>query len=783
MTDREDRSRDPLPARRSINPPPVTPPAGAYEDFYQEAPAPAGKRPSMRLLGRALRRHWWQALLIWLAGSGGLMALAYFRVKPTYDAFSEVQVEGGEVKIGPANATPVDPVQYMQTQVAQVTNPAVLGTALAEHPELTALALLRGAADPEAEIRRAVRVANVRGTSLIKIEMSSQVPAESAAVVNAVVEAFLKHAQGSFEGVTVKRVEQLKVNIDSQEAEVRKQRDKVVALQRRLGAADVSAVRDQNVLTLDAYKQFSEQLATVEIMRIAEQAKLDSLRDALGQPARPPDEAQVREAVAEAFFDDPKVAAIQGERDALERKLKSVERTTARNPNDPSRKGLEEKIADAKRRTDDLWNLMEKRLRRAVLRPASDAEADRAAREVEGRLAAMKTQEDALRAKLEAKRVETRASNGEALDLEFTRSDLARAEESLNKYKNLKDQLQFDLKSPIARVSLEYKAKPSLQPNSDRRLQVMAAAPAVVGLLVVTLFLVLELSGGRVGDPDELADRVRVPILGVVPPLPQIRAAPPGGGGDGLPMSQAESRARRQLDEFVQSLDHLRVALCARRDQWGRDRHCILITSACASEGKTTLAAQLAERCVNAGMMTLVIDADLRNPTLSRMLDAADNPGLINVLRGEALAEDAVMVIGDAGGFHLLPAGGPRVDPSRLLQNERLGRLLAQARESFDMIIIDAPPVLPVPDALTIGRWVDGAVLAVRYDASRLPLVERANRRLAHVGVPVIGAVLNGVRSMESAYGGYYGYGDVPSDAPTPPPASSASMQSSVMDD
>lgn len=76
------------------------------------------------------------------------------------------------------------------------------------------------------------------------------------------------------------------------------------------------------------------------------------------------------------------------------------------------------------------------------------------------------------------------------------------------------------------------------------------------------------------------------------------------------------------------------------------------------------------------------------------------------------------------------------------------------------MIIVDAPPVLPVPDALTIGRWTDGAVLAVRYDTSRFPLVERAYRRLGHVGVPVIGAVVNGVRTSASYHGGYgYGYG------------------------
>ena len=199
----------------------------------------------------------------------------------------------------------------------------------------------------------------------------------------------------------------------------------------------------------------------------------------------------------------------------------------------------------------------------------------------------------------------------------------------------------------------------------------------------------------------------------------------------------------------MQSLDHLRVALCARPDPWGRDRHCVLITSACGSEGKTTLAAQLAERCVNAGLMTLLIDADLRNPTLSRMLDASESPGLINVLRGEMLGRgrDARSSATPAGSTSCRP-GRPRVDPSRLLQGDRLGKLLAQARESFDMIIVDAPPVLPVPDALTIGRWTDGAVLAVRYDTSRFPLVERANRRLAHVGVPVIGAVVNGVRSI-----------------------------------
>jgi receptor protein-tyrosine kinase len=165
--------------------------------------------------------------------------------------------------------------------------------------------------------------------------------------------------------------------------------------------------------------------------------------------------------------------------------------------------------------------------------------------------------------------------------------------------------------------------------------------------------------------------------------------------------------------------------------------------------------------------MTLLIDADLRNPTLSRMLEAVPAPGLIDVLQGTTAAEDAMLVVGAAGGFHFLPSGAAGIDPSRLLQGDAIGKFLAQARESFEMIIVDAPPVLPVPDALTIGRWTDGAVLAVRYETSRFANVERAQRRLAHVGVPLLGAVVNGMRSSETAYGGYYAYrGQAATDAP-----------------
>lgn len=788
MKDRDYHEEYALSPRR---PQPVpAPPAFDPVDDYADAPpasAPA-KRVSFALIARALARHWWQALLLWLIASGGLVALAYYKVKPSYDALARIRVEIDDNRIfAPNSSAPVNIEQYLENQVQRVTSASVLGSALTEHPELNALPFLAGSLDAESTIRDALRVGIPAKTSLIQVEMSSSIPAEAAQVVNAVVASYLKLAQATYDASTQRQIDQFLKARDEQKEEVDRQRKVVEDMQKRIGAASVESVKDRTIASLERYKQWSDQLTAVEIQAIASKARLDQLRAERSIPiGSPEDEEDLKNAVIDAFYADPRVVSLQAERDRAQTRLTEIERTTARNPGDPSRLRLSNLVKEKKDRIDEYWRTQEPLLRKRLRAGPADNTLEIQIKQAEAELTGYTSQEATLRKRLDEVKVENKAAESEALKLAFASRDLQRAEDVYETILKNLNQLRFEAKSPVARISLDDEAKASNLPKTDRRKQAMIAAPLVVGLLVVGLFVMLELRGARVADPDELALRINVPIIGVVPPLPKIRV----GGPSGLPATRGDFKAQRQLDEFIQSLDHLRVALCARRDPWGRDRHCVLITSACGSEGKTTLAAQLAERCVNAGLMTLLIDADLRNPTLSRMLDANDNAGLINVLRGEAMPEDVVMVIGDAGGFHLLPAGVPRVDPSRLLQSDRLGKLMAQARESFDMIIVDAPPVLPVPDALTIGRWTDGAVLAVRYDTSRFPLVERAKRRLAHVGVPVIGAVVNGVRTPEAAYGygGYYGQppsaDGADSSDPTPPPAAdSASSQSSVLDD
>lgn len=725
----------------------LVPAPAAYDLDLAAADLPvAGKKITVGLVTRAVRRHWWQAALLWVVGSVGLMALVYFKVKPTYLAYSRIRVEPTSRNIF-SQGGDQSFAEYRETQVNIISQPTVIDAALTAHPELLRFRRLGESEDPVAEIRGSLVVGVVRGTNLIEVAMTTQSAAESAEVVNAVVDAYIKSARDANNEDIDAKLKQLDEARDEKQKEVHQKREAIKAQQNKLGQVDLAAIKERNSVSLEEYRALNNELLRVQFEVVKAEAQLAQIQNE--QPAGAEERAFTQEDVRRYFYSHQRVAPVQ-ERyvRAKDRHLSLKEKV--RDLADPAhQKAIKDmKAADAE--LNDLWKELKPELEASMRRGGSrPGGADTALKGAELALAALKAQEANLADRLNTLNVRQRAEGAWAVALEFDRIDLSRAEQYLDTIdRNLAD-LKFQLRSPTARIKQEFPAKPSPK-GTNNRLKIMAIAP--VGMLfgVLGLMVFLELHAGRVADPEELTARVRVPVVGVIPPLPQVRPQA------GLFSGRDEFRAQRQLDQFVQSLDHLRVALCSGRDAWGRDRRCILITSAVGSEGKTTLAAQLAERCVNAGLRTLLVDGDLRNPTLSRMLDVTNNRGLINVLRGEALPDEAISVVGGAGGFHFMPSGTPKVDPSRLLHGDRLGKFLAQARESFDIVIVDAPPVLPVPDALTIGRWTDGAVLAVRCDTSRFTLVEKANRRLATVGVAVIGAVVNGVRVAESTYGSYY---------------------------
>ena len=217
-----------------------------------------------------------------------------------------------------------------------------------------------------------------------------------------------------------------------------------------------------------------------------------------------------------------------------------------------------------------------------------------------------------------------------------------------------------------------------------------------------------------------------------------------------LPSHRTQTRAPGTVAQFHGATDHVRFAYCERPPASGRAL-CVMVTSAEPSEGKTTLAAQLAVRCCLTRTATLLIDFDLRKPALAKLLEVGPGDGVVQILNGEA-ASPKELAQSVNPGFHLLPAGKCDQGSHLTIYEKSVAALLAAFRDSYDLILIDTPPLSVGPDALAIAKLMDVCVVATRYGHSQYPSVERAKRLLEAAGVTSFGVVSNAFPIREPIY-------------------------------
>ncbi|MGJ6964067.1 polysaccharide biosynthesis tyrosine autokinase [Streptosporangium sp. G11] len=186
----------------------------------------------------------------------------------------------------------------------------------------------------------------------------------------------------------------------------------------------------------------------------------------------------------------------------------------------------------------------------------------------------------------------------------------------------------------------------------------------------------------------------------------------------------------------------------------------LVVTSCLPGEGKSSTSANLAITLAQAGWRVILVDGDLRRPSIPRYLGIEGGTGLTDALIDRARLNEVIQVWGDAG-LSVLPSGQIPPNPSELLGSNGMRQVLAQLTGTYDMVIIDAPPLLPVTDAATVTALCDGALLVARYGKTRREHMARASELLASINARVVGTVLNFVPAGSGTYYGYnngYGY-------------------------
>lgn len=181
----------------------------------------------------------------------------------------------------------------------------------------------------------------------------------------------------------------------------------------------------------------------------------------------------------------------------------------------------------------------------------------------------------------------------------------------------------------------------------------------------------------------------------------------------------------------------------------------VLVTSSLPGEGKSTTSLNFAMALAERSGKVLLIDADLRNPTVADFCQLDGSVGLTSVLVGSATLREAIQEWGDTG-LQVLPAGVVPPNPNQLLASGAMAALLDNLTKVYDYVVIDTPPLIPVTDALTLARLADGVVLVVRDRATRRQEAARSLESLQLVGAPLLGIALTHTTDLTTQ--SYYGY-------------------------
>lgn len=295
-----------------------------------------------------------------------------------------------------------------------------------------------------------------------------------------------------------------------------------------------------------------------------------------------------------------------------------------------------------------------------------------------------------------------------------------------------------------------------VEPNIPRNLGFALVLGVISG---VGLAFLLENMDNTVRTPEQAQALSALPSLGMIPLGSKSSSRSSAAGRLALTSSKEAVETVTQVrpqSQMAESYRALRTSLLL--SNLGSPPKVIMVTSARPQEGKTTTSINTAIVLAQKGVRVLLVDADLRRPSVHKTLGMGPRSGLSNVLTGSATVQQAVTISAVLPSLFILPAGTPPPNPAELLASSNMRDLIAELRDQYDHIVIDTPPTLSVTDAVVLSPRADATVLVIRSGHTTKQALRRARDILMQVNAHVAGVLLNAVDLTSPDYYYYYEY-------------------------
>jgi len=707
---------------------------------------------TISLIWYAIRRWWKVASPVGLLLATIPATYIYVTYEPMFQALSWLRMEASPPYV--AYRLDGNSRSFVQTQVQLIRSPLVLGPVVSE-PEIANLPELKKQRAPIDWLARHVGV-NSRGESeLFTVSFTGPNAQNTARIVNAVVSAYFELRFQEQALRTQRVVELLDHEKERRANELRLLRENVRQLTKDatgkdpfMGPEPIDTAISHPFSTLQrrlAAGEMEQEILKARITAAEESlAKLGGQEDQQGEEGQSMREKVVpEEVVQQAVEQRPEVQQAEAILAANRSKLEQIAARSAKGEQDPFYQQLLKSIAQdeeaLKEIRMELREKLAKDIREQMVRYHQAALA-----EMRASLENLRRLEGVLTGIFERQLADMKEYSGETLELEFKRSELARAQDVLGRITTRLSELRTEQGAP-QRVSLLKPAEiPTIAVTQFPYRKIVFLSFACF-CLPFGLAVLWERILRRVSNPQDFEQQANLPVVGEIARLP----ARSGVG--------SSRRVGRNLRVFEESIDSLRTALLL--SETLKDMRVLVVTSAVNHEGKTSVAAQLAVSIARAsGELTLLIDGDMRSPDVHNVFDIPLEPGLAEVLDHQHSLEDAIATSWSKY-VHLVPAGKLHSSPHKLLGNGSMKSLLDKVPDRYRYIVVDTPPVLAASESLVLAKAADASLICAMQDVSRVDQVAKTYERLVAAGGNPIGTVLNGIPAKRYAYRyGSYSY-------------------------